>query len=230
MALERIVAQNTKDSIVEALLLRDQLADIIRRMIMLGKFRPGEQISERQLSQKFEISTTPIKEALRILQAEGLVYTKPRVGTFVAEISSGRIYQIVAMRGALEGVAAGFAAHYRTDAEIAEMTALLDRVEEYLEKGFEDQQIAQLNEKFHRTLRGACRNDYLINLVCNMNSIDRTIRSLSFEVCEPQREAQEAYREHRQILQAVVAQDADAAEALMGRHIRRVADRVLNDK
>lgn len=64
--------------LVEVATLREQVADILRTMILKGDFSPGEQLSERQLCQSFNISTTPIKEALRMLQTEGLVYTVPR--------------------------------------------------------------------------------------------------------------------------------------------------------
>jgi len=221
--------QTKEDHIIETLPLRDQLADIIRRMIMKGEMLPGEQISERQLSQRFETSTTPIKEALRILQAEGLVYSKPRVGTFVAEISAEEsIYQLVAMRGALEGVAAGFAAQNCTQEEIAEMSSLLDQVEENLrtEGELQSKKIASLNARFHQVLRSGCRNSYLVNLITNMNSIDSTIRTLSFEVANAPREASVAYYEHRSILNAVAQKNSKLAEDLMNLHIRRVAKEV----
>jgi len=205
------------------------MADIIRQMIIKKELKTDQRISERQLSQKFGISTAPVKEALRILQTEGLVRTIPRVGTFVAGISDNHIYQIVAMRGALEGVAANFAAQRRSDDDIRQMTGLLDEVEANLNQGLDSQKISKLNESFHKILREASQNDYLINLIRTMNSIDRTIRSLSFEVKDADSEAQRAYNEHRAILQAIISQNSELAEQRMNQHIRRVANEVVNN-
>lgn len=214
--------------IIETLPLRDQLADIIRRMILKAELHPGQQVSERQLSQRFETSTTPVKEALRVLQTEGLVYSKPRVGTFVSEVSQEHIYQIVAMRGALEGVAAGFAAQYCTEEEIAQMTGILDQVQKILNEASEldRERVSALNAQFHQILRSACRSEYLVGLIRNMNSIDRTIRALSFELQNAPHEANVAYHEHRSILNAVAKRNSELAESLMNFHIRRVAKEV----
>lgn len=220
--------KSKEDHIIETLPLRDQLADIIRRMVLKGELHPGQQISERQLSFRFETSTTPVKEALRVLQSEGLVYSKPRVGTFVSEVSQEHIYKIVAMRGALEGVAAGFAAQNCTQEEIAQMTEILDQVQTVLDEAGEldREKVSGLNAQFHQILRVACRSDYLVNLICNMNSIDRTIRALSFELLNAPHEANVAYNEHRSILVAVARHNSELAESLMNFHIRRVAKEV----
>lgn len=226
---EKCLLQNDKDYILETLPIRDQLADIIRRMIIKGELKAYEQISERQLSQRFETSTTPIKEALRILQAEGLVYSKARVGTFVAEISPASILQIVTMRGALEGVAANFAAQNCTESEITQMSTILDEVRTYIGQDQQNNRIATLNAKFHHMLRSGSHNTYLVNLIGNMNSIDRTIRTLSFELQDAHREVEVAFKEHKAILEAVRAHDPVTAESLMNNHIRRVAKEVTNN-
>ena len=105
---------NETEKIVETVSLRDQMTEIIRKMIIRGELAENEPISERKLSLQFGISTTPIKEALRMLQAEGLVYVKPRSGTYVSEVSRDKLIQICYMRASLEGVAAYFAAQSRT--------------------------------------------------------------------------------------------------------------------
>ena len=69
-------------NIVEAVPIRDQVADILRKRIISGDLANGERLSERQISAELNISTTPVKEAFRLLQAEGLIYTLPRKGSY----------------------------------------------------------------------------------------------------------------------------------------------------
>lgn len=104
--------------IVEAIPIREQVADIIRKMIVNGELKADQQISEREISQMLMVSTTPVKEAFRVLQSEGLLYSIPRKGSYISKLSRKNILQTVFMRGALEGVAAFFAARNATYNEI----------------------------------------------------------------------------------------------------------------
>lgn len=216
----------TTDTILEVLPLRDQVADIVRRMILRGQLLPDERISERQIGKMLGISTTPVKEAFRTLQAEGLIHSEPRVGSFVSPIPRDHMYQIVAMRGALEGVAANFAAANHTPEELAGMTACMTAVKKLLKDKSDPLLVAAQNAKFHEILRNACRNNYLITLILTMRSIDKTFREMSLAIDE--QETRRAYAEHSAILQAVAARDSGQSELLMNRHIRRVAQSVVN--
>jgi DNA-binding GntR family transcriptional regulator len=104
-----------EQKIVEAIPIRDQVVEIIREMILNGELKPEQQLSERQLGRELHVSTTPIKEAFRILQSEGLLYSVPRKGSFVSEFSKRNVLQTVYIRGAMEGVAAYFACQNITD-------------------------------------------------------------------------------------------------------------------
>ena len=117
-----------KEQIIESKPLREQVADIVRGMILRGEIKAGEQISERTIGQMLHVSTTPVKEAFRSLQAEGLIYTRPRRGSFVSEISIDNMLEIAFMRSALEGVVAYYAAKNATDSQLVEMSRILDVV------------------------------------------------------------------------------------------------------
>ncbi|MDR1827213.1 MAG: GntR family transcriptional regulator [Methylobacteriaceae bacterium] len=236
---EKLLAEESRRSadfsdihpIVDVLPIRDQVADIIRRMILKGQLRPDEQVSERVISRILKISTTPVKEAFRILQAEGLIYVQPRVGSFVSHIPSDQIAQIAFMRASLEGVAAHFAASNCTREEIHTMSGCLGKVDALLKSenpGAESvtNEIASLNSTFHKILREASRNNYLINLILSLRSIDKTIRELSFEMGVG--ESVTAFREHSGILEAVKSNNGELAEQLMNQHIRRVARCVID--
>lgn len=198
-------------------------------MIVNEELREGEQISERQISRMLDVSTTPVKEALRMLQAEGLIYTVPRKGSFVSEFSKKNILHRIYMRSALEGVAAHFACQNITDQEVTEMEEALLRSGALLEdkESIMDniQEIEESNDCFREILRNASNDQYLIGLIATLRSIDRTIRNISLrtEIDEPIR----AHKEHMAVLEAVKARDGKArdgklAEERLSFHIRRV--------
>lgn len=227
LKMERGYANTQETHIIEAIPLRDQIADIIRRMILKNELKGNEPISERYISQMLNVSTTPVKEAFRILQSEGLVYTKPRKGSFVSEVSRDNILQIAFMRSSLEGVAALFAVQNITEEEIGELEEALAVSKELIDRDGDKEELSKSNSHFHAILRNASRNKYLVQLISTMRSIDKTFRevSLSASVEEPGR----AHKEHMEILEAVKKRDAKLAEKLMVIHIRRVANFVLEE-
>lgn len=206
--------------------IRDQVADILRQQILNGELQPETQISERQLSQDFDVSTTPIKEALRILQSEGLIVTKPRRGSFVAETTKDQLLALTFMRSSLEGVAAYWATIYASEEELLHMQEALAHSEELIKAGAPIKQISDSNVQFHRVLRNACRNQYLLNILSNMRSMDITIRARSFTIDEV--EPARAHKEHMRVLTAVLKRDSKEAEQAMIDHIRRISTMTIN--
>ena len=221
---------NLSDRIIEAAPLREQVADILRGMILKGQFEAGEQLSERQLCSAFNISTTPVKEALRMLQTEGLVYSVPRKGTFVSNVLGDRISQSIMMRASLEGIAAGFAARDCTEGEILQMEAVLNQAARMYDGGGvpDWKKLIALNDDFHGMIRDACQNDYLINLIRSLRTIDHSLRTISFELPNALDNHKQSLIEHRRILQAIKAHDSETAEAVMNAHVRDSAERVRN--
>lgn len=220
------------DKIIEPVTIREQVTSILRRKIVNGELVPDQQLSERLISQTLQISTTPVKEAFRTLQSEGLIYTIPRKGSFVSKMSKQNLLQHVFMRGSLEGVAAFFACLSASDEEIKQMEAHLQHSGDLIARGsLDEEELADLirsNNAFHSTLRNACKNTYLIGLIGNMRSIDKTIRdaSLSKTIYEPTR----AHQEHLSILDAIKERNPNLAEQRMVSHTRRVGRFVLLDE
>lgn len=219
------------DRIIEPITIREQITGILRRKIVSGDLAPDQQLSERNISQTLQVSTTPVKEAFRTLQSEGLIYTVPRKGSFVSKFSRQNLLQYVFMRGALEGVAAFFACLNAEDEEIRLMEGALAHSGELISKGTlspeELEDLIHSNNLFHSTLRKACKNTYLVGLIENMRSIDQTIRGASLS--KTNEEPSRAHREHLSILEAVQARDAALAEERMVQHTRRVGKFVLLD-
>ena len=215
--------------IVEAIPIREQVADIIRKMIVNGELKADQQISEREISQMLMVSTTPVKEAFRVLESEGLLYSIPRKGSYISKLSRKNILQTVFMRGALEGVAAFFAARNATYNEIMIMEEALNCAGELVDKAQLTSEIAvrltENNNLFHSTLRSASKNTYLVGLIDNMRSIDQSIRSAA--VTSTIDESIRAQKEHLAILKAVKEQNSEKAEQLINAHVRRVGIFVL---
>lgn len=202
--------------------LREQVADIVRGMILRGELKAGEQLSERAIGQKLQVSTTPVKEAFRALQTEGLIYTKPRSGSYVADISIDDMLKIAFMRSALEGVAAYYACQNLTEADFSRMRAILSEVEHLLESGEpEPEAIHQHNVAFHDIIRQSAGSSYLTNQIETLRTIDYSFRRVSqMDYIE---EPVPAHREHQQILAALESRQPELCEQLMTAHIRRVA-------
>lgn len=210
--------------------IRDQVAGIVRIMILKGELSSDQLISERYFSQMLNISTTPVKEAFRVLQSEGLIYSVPRKGSYVSPMSKANMAEVTFIRSALEGVAAYYAALKATRQEIAEMDALLKRIGQLIELGHAEdrQQISADSIQFHQILRNASRNTYLVGMLANMRSIDTSLRTVNLNLAHVDPGADHA--EHKDILEAIRSRDAVRAEQSMNAHIRRVVAFVLEEE
>ena len=204
--------------IVDSVPLRNQVVDIIHQMILNGELKSNEKISERKISSMMQISTTPVKEAFRILQVEGLISSSPRKGSFISSDVVEHLQQIVYLRSAIDGVAANFASRYATDGEIQEMQAILDYVEPLIASQENADLISKKNDEFHNILRSAAHNGYVVNLGENLRSIDNSIRSVINKV--DYRNIKDRHEEHKAILEAVKSKNGDLAERLMIQHVR----------
>lgn len=210
-----------QQQIVAPVPLRVQVADIIRRMIMDGELEPGQLVSERNISSMLNVSTTPVKEAFRALQAEGLLYSIPRRGSYVSERSLDNLMQYSYMRSALEGVAARFAAQSATEDDLEYMQQELAHSRQLIEEDGNREEISGHNLNYHVRMREASKNAYLVSLIGMIADIDNSMRSVvnSNELTE----LMQRQEEHEKILEAVRAGDGENAEAMMIEHVRNGA-------
>lgn len=143
--------------------LSDDVAQIIRKMILNGELQAGERINQAHLAENLSISRGPIREALKLLQNEGLIKHETNKGTFVATLSKEDAFEIYTLRALLEGEAAQLALPNLTDQEFAKLENLLDEFyEAMVEKNLEKQ--AQCDILFHSTIVHASRHNRLINI------------------------------------------------------------------
>ncbi|MET2832894.1 GntR family transcriptional regulator [Mesorhizobium shangrilense] len=197
--------------------LRARTFTALRGQILDGSLKPGERVSERKIAEMLGISTTPIKEALRRLEAEGLVVTLPRRGTYIAAFSTEKVHEMALIRAAIEGVAARIAAQKAKDADLSQLRSQIEVMRAATAAGdFGD--VVNANEGFHEIIQGLAANQYLSQILGVLRVYDRSNRVRVLSRCD---EFERAFREHLQILTAIEGADPDGAEAAMRAHILR---------
>ena len=186
----------------------------VRAAIHAGRYGPGERLRETEVADWLAVSRTPVREALRRLEAEGLLTFEPWRGVVVAELDRRQVTELYAMRTILEGAAARLAAQHVGEAEIDLMEGLLARAKT---AGDDAEALAAINRRFHQAIYTGAHNRYLLQSLETLRNALALLRGTTFSV--PGR-AKAAHREHAAILAAIKARDADRAEQAARDHIR----------
>jgi DNA-binding GntR family transcriptional regulator len=195
--------------------LGEQAYFAIRSAITSGALKPGERITERDLASRLQVSPTPVREALRQLEQEGLVVRTPNREVTVSDMPTASVAEMLLVQAALRGVAARLAAEKVTDAELEEIQALLRENEEVLETG-PAELLIQLADRFHALVDQCSRNLTLIKFLDTIMSFDPIDR---LESLTDRRQAQTRFQEHKEIVAALADRDRDRAESLMRSHV-----------
>lgn len=199
----------------EYLPLRDVVFKTLRQAILKGELAPGERLMEVKLANRLGVSRTPIREAIRMLELEGLVVMVPRKGAEVAKISEKSLRDVLEVRGALEELSASLACE-RMEAEEAEK--LKQAVEEFKEVVFGDDliAIAQKDEQFHDVIYQATKNAKLVLMV---NNLREQMYRFRMEYIKDNKKRGKLVEEHEAILKAILARDVEAAKEALRQHI-----------
>ena len=203
--------------------LRQVVVEALREAIVTGQFKPGDSLTEREISKTMGVSTTPIKEAFRILEHEGLIQTIPRKGAFVSELADTSIHEVQMLRAAVEGVCARLVAIKATEEQLSELESQIELMEDLLLNDKTDQLVEE-NTKFHSMIREAANSPVLARVLINVGSFDKAFRKRALKDV---REAKDGYLEHREIFEAIKSRDADLSEQLTKQHIMRTVNDVL---
>lgn len=187
----------------------------LEQAIINGEYKAGDSLSELMLSQKYGVSRTPVREALRQLELEGLVQLVPNKGATVIGVSQKDIEDIYAVRIRIEGLAARLCAENITADELQALEKLVDLQEFYLLKG-KTEPLWQLDGEFHNTIFEASRNRPLRSMLSSFHSYIGRARSNSMRSAE---RAARSVEEHRAILKSIAAHNGDEAERTMTSHI-----------
>ncbi|MDE2303848.1 MAG: GntR family transcriptional regulator [Sphingomonadales bacterium] len=204
---------------VEVRSLVDALAERLETAIVSGALAPGSRISEQALAASFGVSRGPLREAIRRLEGRKLLIRTANIGVRVAELSLRDLHEILVMREALEGMAAALAAQAMSDAEIADLQALVESHgrQKALREGTGYYQESH-DEDFHvRIVRGSGNRRLAELLTGDLYYLLRVYRYRSST--RPGR-ARAALDEHRAVVEAIARRDGAAAEAAMRAHLR----------
>lgn len=190
----------------------------IRERVLSGEYPAGIRLREEELAEAVGVSRTPVREALRRLDAEGLVEFVPNRGAHVAAWSQHDFEEIFGLRALLEGYGARLAAAKIGGAELQELETLADQMESIVRRGIGGhyEQMALLNSRFHRLVVEAACNKRLAALVGSVVELplqQRTLREYS------ERRLNRSMSQHRELIDALAAGDTKWAEAVMQAHV-----------
>ena len=161
--------------------LRDVVYNTLREAILKGELKPGERLMELQLASKLGVSRTPIREAIRMLELEGLAVTIPRKGAEVAKMTVKDMEDVLEVREALDELAAKIACNKITEEQLQTLSKVKDAFEEST-KTTDIKQIAMYDEKFHDVIYESTGNVRLVNLLNNLSRLSvcnsRAVESL----------------------------------------------------
>jgi DNA-binding GntR family transcriptional regulator len=199
--------------------LRGKVFTQIENDILNGRYEPGESLIEKKLSDELGVSRTPVREAIRQLELEGLVQSIPNKGAIVKGISAKDIEDIYTIRMMIEGLAARWAAEKITDEELEELKEAFD-LEEFYTKKNDTTHLLKFDSRFHEVIFKASKSKPLMQTLSMFHHYVQRARNASLESHE---RASEALEEHRAILQAIIEKNPEKAEQLTTQHVRNAS-------
>ena len=198
--------------------LSDRVYQVLRHDILSGKFAPGQKLPLEEFAQYFRVSITPVRDALRLLAADGLVELLPRRGAFVTQSSTRSVEEVYQVREIIECAAVDFVIQKGCPA-LDELQSLIDRIAATNVGETHSDYLAyiQLDHKFHQFIVDCVGNQHLSEVFSNLRSHTMVMHAL---YSAPDQRATGTFQEHESVLSALRAGDADEARAAIREHLR----------
>jgi DNA-binding GntR family transcriptional regulator len=203
--------------------LHDELVHRLREMIASGELVGGSRIDERGLCERFGVSRTPVREALKVLATEGFVTLIPRRGARVAALSERDLLEAFPIMAVLEGLAGEMACAAATEAEIATVVAMTKEMEQHHRAGRLEPYF-DLNQRIHIAIAEAARNPTLWRV---QRSLDGQVRRGRYEANISSERWNEAMAEHREIADALASRDGSRLSRLLRAHVENTSRALL---
>ena len=204
--------------------LGNKIFMVLRDKILNEEYTEGQKLNEVALSKELNISRTPIREALKQLELEGLVKSIPNKGVYVLGFSQRDIDDMLEIRYALEGLAIQFAIERINDDELEKIKEIYDLMEFYAKKG-DQEKFNEINIAFHEAIYRCTQSKYFEQLLTDINYYIHVTSRHSIR--QPDRLISAA-KEHREIYEALVARDKELAREKIQQHIRKTQILVRN--
>lgn len=196
----------------------------LREAILSGVFEPGQKLSQDRIAEDFKVSRTPVREAMKVLAAEGFVEIQSYRGVYIPEISARDVKDVFEFRWIIEPEITRQSTPLITQETIDTLSELLEH------SGsssviIPDQHYYDSDKQFHDAIAGYCQNRILLETLEKINY--RIVRVRNFAIHQPGSHLNNSHQEHIQILDAIRKRDAEEAGRLMEFHLKSSADRIL---
>ena len=216
---------DVKSEVNDKFSLRGRVYHKIRDNILSGVYKENEELKEVSIGEELGVSRTPVREAFRQLELEGLIQIIPNKGAYVTGITIKDVEDIYMMRSKLEGLAARWATTNITIEQMEEMEENIYLSEFHASKGHMEQ-IAVLDNRFHEIIYEACNSKMLEHQLRDFHEYVLRVRKRKLSQFK---RSSESTKEHREIMEAIKAGDADRAEEAANRHIVNAYDNMIKN-
>jgi DNA-binding GntR family transcriptional regulator len=202
---------------------REAAFEKIKEAIIKGHFKPGEKLVEQTLAQEMGVSRTPVREAIRRLEAEGFVVSIPRKGVVVSRADKEEIVQLYSIRAELEGLAARWAIENADEDDIQKLDEAILRMEETAASGDLDG-VVQSNALFHDAIAQASKSRILCTL---LKTLQDNIQRFRFQSLHLPGRPKAALAEHKEIVAAIKEKKTEEADRLLKEHLQNACAATL---
>ena len=209
-------------------LLSRKVYRILKDRIIKEEFKQGEKLLEKNIAEQLGVSRTPVREALRELVAEGFVETTPNQGIIVNDVSFGEVWDILQIRGILEGLAAKITAKKFSTDKIEKFNKIIDQMKYYVSNNSNSKEdilkFSRLDSEFHDLILSICGNRWLTQILYNLKSRIEKFRIRSFSIPGT---FSKSLKEHCKILDAIKKGDSELAEKLSKIHMEKAYENIF---
>ncbi|MFC1885876.1 GntR family transcriptional regulator [Thermodesulfobacteriota bacterium] len=206
--------------------LHQEVADRIFEMIRKGQLQMGQKIVENELAESLGVSRTPLREALRLLSAEGLVELIPNKGAFVKKLSENEIFEMYEALALFEGTFAKKAVERMSEQELKKLEELHRQMEQHYENG-DIEKYANTNYRYHACIQEMVKNNTISSL---LNNLERRAMLSRCRQLRLKGRFDESMKEHRAIIKAFRKRDASAAEFYLKVHFVNQCEALIGRK
>lgn len=205
--------------------LREIVYEELKRQILIGEIPPGTRMMEVELADVMGVSRTPVREAIRKLEKEGLVTLEPRKGAYASNISIKDMVDVLEVRQGLEAMAAAIAAGRIDDQQKNELLEVIEKYRVAVEAENIEEMI-KYDEIFHSTIVSISGNKTLMQIFSTVQELALRFRYIYYDDFN---RYENMPREHKLIEEAIMSGDADAARIAAGDHVSRLKNFVINE-
>lgn len=216
---------DVKKEVTDKYSLRGRVFNRLREDILSGKYQDHEELKEVAIGEELGVSRTPVREAFRQLELEGLIQIVPNKGAYVTGITAKDVKDIYMIRSSLEGMCARLATEHISEEQLEELEENVYLASFHASKGHMEQMI-ELDNRFHHILYEACDSKMLEKLLQDFHQYVMRIRKKTLSTKERGIASNE---EHRQIMEAIKAKNPDEAQRLANMHMNNAYDNMVRN-